>query len=152
MNILPPFKLVNSNIKLINQHRDFILENFNKSHYYKLDNRIFKGSELDTYDISGNFNLWIYPNSNLKLVNTNKTAYISNNTLYISSIDNLPNFTFYYLDGTIIYIDTVQTNFNINYSTSDISSNTLYFLDDENFMKRDQQYISIIDSNSIEFI
>ena len=152
MYLLPPFKLVNSNIKLITQHREFILNIFNKSHYYKLDNRIFKGSELDTYDISGNFNLWIYPNSNLKLVNTNKTAYISNNTLYISSIDNLPNFTFYYVDGIIIYIDTIQTNFDINYSTSDISSNILYFLDDENFIKRDQQYISIIDSSSIEFI
>jgi hypothetical protein len=100
--------------------------------------------------LSGTFNLWIYPQSNLKLIPTGYTASITNNILTISSITNLPNYTYYYLNGNVFYIELISNGYNID--SIDISTTDLYFLAEENFIKVEQQYVSIIDNNSIEFI
>jgi len=148
--LIPPFRITNT-IKLMTDLKDFVLNNFTKTNYYKLDNQIFQGGQLETSKLSGNFNLWVYPQSNLKLIKTTYTASVSNNLLVFSSIVDLPNYTYYYLNGSIFYIDII-TEYYYNVTSIDISSTDLYFLAQENFIQTEQQYISIIDSSSTEFI
>jgi hypothetical protein len=151
---IPPFRLnktaMKNNIKLITDSKDYVLNNYSKLNYYKFDTIILRGEQLENSNISGTFNLWVYPQSNLKLIPTGYTASITNNILTISSITNLPNYTYYYLNGNVFYIELISNGYNID--SIDISTTDLYFLAEENFIKVEQQYVSIIDNNSIEFI
>ena len=156
---MPPFRIIKTAlinniytnpIKLITEQKDFVLNNYTKLNYYKLDNQIFTGSQLENSNISGNYNLWIYPQNNLKLIPTGYTGSITNKILNLSSIANLPNYTYYYLNGTIFFINLISNDYSVD--LNNIPSTDLYFLADDNFIKVEEQYISIIDNNSIEFI
>ena len=151
--LIPPMQLTKTGITLLTNYQDFIMNNYNDSYFYKLEKEILKGSQIKSYTAAGNFNLWIYPQNNLKLVNTEIQAYISNGEMLFSSTTNLPNQTYYYLNGYVYYIDIISNPVLLtNYYNQDSSSNNLYILSEDNFDKREQQYISIIDSSSTEFI
>lgn len=149
--LIPPFTLDDGAINLSQDNRDFIIKNFYEQYYYKLDNEIVRGDKLKNLDISGNYKLWIYSDNNLKLIDTDKTVDISNNRIYFSSITDLPNYTFYYVNGFIYYVDIIENGYLIkNILSEDISGGKLYYLDDNNFNMREEQYISIIDISSTE--
>ena len=151
MKLIPPFNLSNK-ITLTTNANDFILKNYNDKYYYKLNNEILNGIQLDNFMINqqGNFNLWIMPKSNLKLVDLQVNAYLSNGLLHFTSIINLPNYTYYYLNGYVYYIEIVTNPYRVtNYFITDISLNKLYFLAENNFDKVESQYISIFDTNSV---
>jgi len=150
---IPPFKIINNNVQLVNDMKDFYIKKFNQDYYYKLNNNIVKGSNFSKINTNGNFNLWFYPNSNLKLVDTFKTVDITvNNTMvFRPNINNLPNYTYYYVNGYVYYIDKLTNNFQLNdFIIKQCTGSKLYIVDDNNFNERDQLYLSIVDNISTE--
>jgi len=148
--LIQPFTLGNKTVNLVNDNQTLFINNFNESYYYKLNNNIITGNNFTLLNISGNYNLWIYPNKNLKLVNTNVTADISSNGIMtISDSTNLFNYSYYYLDGDVHYLEKVSDYYQLNsFIINHKNTNNLYLVDDSNFLARDQQYISIIDNTS----
>jgi hypothetical protein len=151
-NLLPPFNIVNGKIEFNYSNKDFIIENFNNDYWFKLNKDIVKGSKLKDLDISGNFNLSIYPNKFLKLVDVSANADISNSILYLSHIE-LPNYSYYYIGGNVYYIDQISSSYQLSDNLiTDVSMSKVYLLDDSNFRNRHSQYITIIDTSSYEKI
>ena len=151
--LIPPFRFSTGTISLANDNKDFIINNFSENSFYKLDKNIISGNKLKLLDISGNYNLWVYPNKNLKLVKTNITVTVNNGIITFSSINNLSNYTYYYINGYVYYIEILANNYQINnFLSENISNVPLYILHDDNFREREQQYISIIDNSSVERI
>ena len=150
---IPPFKIINNNIQLVNDMKDFYLKNFNQAYYYKLNNNIIQGSNFNKINVNGNFNLWMYPNSRLKIVNTFKTVNITaNNTMvFFPNTDNLTNYTYYYVNGYVYYIDKLTNNFQLNDLIINRETGArLFIIDDNNFNERDQLYLSIVGQTSTE--
>lgn len=148
--LIPPFSLGNQAINLVNDNQNFFINNFNKKYYYKFDNNIINGDNFNKLQILGNYNLWMYPNENLKLININVTADVSSNGIMtISDITKLSNYSYYYLDGDVHYLEKISQNYQLNsFIINPKNTNNLYLVDDSNFSQRDQQYISIIDNTS----
>ena len=151
-SLIPPFRL--SPIVLVNDNKDFIINNFNNNYYYKLDNNIIKGSNLK--DISGayNFNVSVYSESNLKLFDTGKTVDISNGIITFDSTDKLPNYSYYYVSGYVYYIEKLVDGYDLtkNILYIDKLSTKLYLLHEDNFSIREQQYYTILDTSSTELL
>ena len=150
--LLPPFNIVNNQISYNHDNKNFIIENFNNDYWFKLDNNIIQGSKLRTLDISGNYDLSLYPNKFLKLIDTNAIADISNGFLNLSNIQ-LPNYSYYYIDNYVYYIKVLSSSYSLtDYLIKNTTKKKVYLLDDSNFRKRHSQYISIIDNISSEKI
>ena len=149
---IPPFTIGNNTINLVNVNKDVFMNTYNVDYFYKLNKNIVNGSNFQNLTISGNFNLWIYPNNKLKLIDTNITVDISsNNIITFSSLTNLTNYSYYYVEGDVHYIEIVSQNYLLDsFIINPYQNKKLYLLDDSNFKERDQQYISIINSNSSE--
>ena len=150
--LLPPFNIVTNQISYNHDNKNFIIENFNNDYWFKLDNNIIQGLKLKTLDISGNYDLSLYPNKFLKLIDTSANADISNGFLYLSNTQ-LPNYSYYYIDNYVYYIEVLSYPYTLtDYLIKQVSNKKVYLLDDSNFRKRHSQYISIIDNISSEKI
>jgi hypothetical protein len=151
---IPPFKLINQGIEIVNDNKNFFIDSFNKDHYYKFNNNILKGSDFNKINANENFNLWYYPDSNLKLVDTDKFCDISNGYINFNPDSfSLKNYSYYYIDGDVHYIETVTDVYKLNsFIINNKNNKKVYLVDERNFFERDQQYITTIDNSSSERI
>ena len=155
--LLPPFNIVNNQILYNSDNKNFIIENFNNDYWFKLDNNIIQGSKLRTLNKLENYDLSLYPNKFLKLIDTGVSANISGTdisgfVLYLSNTQ-LPNYSYYYIDNYVHYIEVLSYPYTLNdYLIKPVTKKKVYLLDDSNFRKRHSQYISIIDNISSEKI
>ena len=120
--LLPPFKFINNNITFVFDNKDYIIKNFNPSYYYRFDNHIVKGSNFSDINIissipDGNYNFWVYPNANLKLIK-------------MDDINMLPKYSYYATGDVINFYD----------SSLNIPSQSDYLVADTNFRTRHSQY------------
>ena len=152
--IQAPFKL-GTQVTLVNDNKDFIINNFNTNYYYKLDTSIIKGINLSNIGGIYNFNVSVYSESNLKLVDRGITVDISENLIYFSSTDYLPNYSYYSIDGYVYFIEIIANGYDLslkNILCNDTREANLYLLHEDNFIIREHQYISILDSSSSEIL
>ena len=152
--LIPPFTLGNKTVNLINNNQDYFIDNFNENYYYKFDDDIIQGKNFKNLDVSGNFNLWVYPNSKLKLIDLGALASVTyDGYLQIYSWQKLIKNSYYYIAGDIHFVGQPTENYRLTSLMINTKGlNTLYLIDDSNFRPRDQQYISIIDNTSSEAI
>ena len=170
--LLPPFNIINNKISYNYDNKDFIIDNFNNDYWYKLDDNIIQGNKLKNLDISGNYNLYLYPNKFLKLVEiysvtldeSNLLLYnyvygtISNGRLDLSNSHIIPNYSYISIsdssDNYVYFIKDVSSNYPLgDYLVVNITTPTrVYLLDDSHFKICPSQYISIINTSSTEEI
>jgi hypothetical protein len=159
-NQLPPFNIINNKISYNNDNKDFIIENFNNDYWYKLDTSIIQGVNLKNLNISGNYNLYLYPNKFLKLVEIFDTSFnnvygrILNGRLILTNSDIIPNYSYISINNYVYFIKDVSSNYLLDdYLVVTINTPTkVYLLDNSHFKKYPSQYISIIDTSSNETI
>jgi len=141
--LLPPFRIINQIMVVANDNKDYIINNYKSNYYYRFNDSIIRGSQITNLDLIGNFNLWIYPNEYLKLIDTGTTASISNKIITFSSTTNLPNYSYYSVNGFIYYIEIISSSYTLtDLIIPNTSSRKLYLLAETNFKKRHNQYAS----------
>ena len=170
--LLPPFNIINNKISYNYDNKNFIIDNFNNDYWYKLDDNIIQGNKLKNLNISGNYNLYLYPNKFLKLVEiysvtldeSNFLLYnyvdgtISNGRLDLSNSHIIPNYSYISIsdssDNYVYFIKDVSSNYPLgDYLVVNITTPTrVYLLDDSHFKICPSQYISIINTSSTEEI
>ena len=154
ISYLPPCTINNNNVKIFNDNQKFIIDNYNDDYYYKFNDYIIRGKDLSgNLDLSGNYDLWIYPNKYLKLVDMNRNVDISNGKIYFDSTDNLFDNNYYYVNDKVYYITDISNGYILNdLIVVNALYKRLYLIDESNFKQRKSEYVSIIDSNSTEKI
>jgi hypothetical protein len=170
--LLPPFTIIDNTISYNYDNKNFIIDNFNNDYWYKLDDNIIQGNKLKNLNISGNYNLYLYPNKFLKLVEiysvtldeSNFLLYnyvdgtISNGRLDLSNSHIIPNYSYISIsdssDNYVYFIKDVSSNYPLgDYLVVNITTPTrVYLLDDSHFKICPSQYISIINTSSTEEI
>ena len=170
--LLPPFTIIDNRISYNYDNKNFIIDNFNNDYWYKLDDNIIQGNKLKNLNISGNYNLYLYPNKFLKLVEiysvtldeSNFLLYnyvdgtISNGRLDLSNSHIIPNYSYISIsdssDNYVYFIKDVSSNYPLgDYLVVNITTPTrVYLLDDSHFKICPSQYISIINTSSTEEI
>jgi hypothetical protein len=167
-NELPPFNIINNKISYNYDNKNFIIDNFNNDYWYKLDTSIIQGVNLKNLNISGNYNLYLYPNKFLKLVEiftittnlTNELGYdfnyvdgtILNGRLILTNSHIIPNYSYISINNYVYFIKDVSSNYLLDdYLVVNINTPTrVYLLDNSHFKKCPSQYISIINTSSTE--
>jgi hypothetical protein len=162
IQLLPPFNFINNKISYNNDNKDFIIDNFNNDYWYKLDTSIIQGAKLKNLNISGNYNLYLYPNKFLKLVNffpvsessTPVTGTILNGILVLSNPYIVPNYSYISIKNYVYFIKQVSESYPLDdYLVEDINTpENVYLLDNSNFINCNSQYISIISNSLTETI
>ena len=66
--LLPPFKFQNNKLQLFNDNQKIIVDTYNNNYFYKFNEYIINGFDFENIDLSGNYDLWLYPNEYLKLI------------------------------------------------------------------------------------
>lgn len=162
IQLLSPFNFINNKISYNNDNKDFIIDNFNNDYWYKLDTSIIQGVKLKNLNISGNYNLYLYPNKFLKLVNffpvaessTHVTGTILNGILVLSNLYIVPNYCYISIKNYVYFIKQVSGSYPLDdYLVEDINTpENVYLLDNSNFINCNSQYISIISNSLTETI
>ena len=165
---LPPFNIIDNKISYNYDNKDFIIDNFNNDYWYKLDTSIIQGVKLKNLDISGNYNLYLYPNTFLKLVEIYNVTVgldtlllynyvdgtISNGRLNLTNSHIIPNYSYISINNYVYFIKDVSSNYPLDdYLVENIDIPTrVYLLDNSHFKNCPSQYISIINTSSTETI
>ena len=151
--LLSPFNIINNQISYNYDNKNFIIESFNNDYWYKLDTNIIQGFRLEDFNISGNYNLYLYPNKFLKLIDISLNVDISNGTLTGLNI-NLPKYSYYYINNYVYFIKDISSSYRLDdyFVGNNTISSKVYLLDDSNFKNCHSQYISVVDINSSETI
>ena len=151
--LLPPCKIINNRVDIFNKNKDFIVNNFNNDYYYKFNQYIITGNDFPNIDLSNNFDLWVYPNKYLKLVDVNTTVNIINGEIFFSSTNNLFNYSYYSVNNKIHYIKQLVDGYQLDsLIIEDIANAKLYLVSEDNFKSRESYYSSIIDTDSTELL
>ena len=155
--LLPPFNIINNKISYNYDNKDFIIDNFNNDYWYKLDDNIIQGNKLKNLDISGNYNLYLYPNKFLKLIDLSLNDISLNvnisNRILTGLNSNLPKYSYYYINNYVYFIKDISSSYILDdYLVEDIQNTKVYLLDDSHFKMCPSQYISIISNSLTETI
>jgi len=167
-NELPPFNIIDNKISYNYDNKDFIIDNFSNDYWYKIDTSIIQGVNLKNLNISGNYNLYLYPNKFLKLVEIYSVTKdssglllynyvdgtISNRRLNLTNSHIIPNYSYISINNYVYFIKDVSSNYLLDdYLVPDINTPTrVYLLDDSHFNNCKLQYISIISNSLTETI
>ena len=155
--LLPPFTIINNKISYNYDNKNFIIDNFNNDYWYKLDDNIIQGNKLKNLNISGNYNLYLYPNKFLKLIDLSLNDISLNvnisNRILTGLNSNLPKYSYYYINNYVYFIKDISSSYILDdYLVEDIQNTKVYLLDDSHFKMCPSQYISIINTSSTEEI
>ena len=169
---LSPFKMGNKTIIYETLGLNYFSQNYDENYYYKLNDYICKGSDIKESGITGNYNVWIYPNNYLKYINTGLFAnidifgtftYIVKMNLdsddNITEFNKLSEYKYYLIGDKVFYFNYVNNSLNelIIYGLSLLFNNfgiqlPVYLIDDSNFKNIDSQFIYISNNTFTETI